>query len=306
MRPIMVTDYSRNGWANSAGAKSGARRYCELLEQGAILLLSSAILDLAEEDCRLLCNSTQSAAVKNISYQQKTGRLRGYIGPNREAAGLRPLFSGYADSTRKVVEELLSPYADRLQVDLTSFRPLEESGRRLKMRSRNDLIHIDAFPNRPARDRRILRFFTNVHPSKPRVWKVSGSFEDLADRMARAAGLDRYAKNADRLLPRFHSRTLAILSSLFPIRYRSPYDRFMLEFHDYLKMNAGFQASCASEVIQFPAGSTWIAFTDTVPHAVLSGQYALEQTFFVPIRSMILPHKSPLRLLEAMCHSRLL
>jgi 3-deoxy-D-manno-oct-2-ulosonic acid (Kdo) hydroxylase len=54
------------------------------------------------------------------------------------------------------------------------------------------------------------------------------------------------------------------------------------------------------------AGSTWTAFTDAVSHAVLSVQYALEQTSFVPINSMTLPHKSPLRALEATCHSRLL
>ena len=306
MRPITVTEYSRNGWVNSATGGTIAREYCEQLERGAILQLPPSVLGLSEEDRRFLCNIAQTASVKNVSYQPAIGRLRGYIGSKVEAAKLEQLLSVYATSMQKVAEELLSPYARGLQVDLTSFRPIEECGRRLETRLRNDLIHIDAFPNRPARNRRILRFFSNVHPSKPRVWKTSETFEELANRMARAAGLDGYAKAASRLLPRFHLRALAILASIgVPIRYRSPYDRFMLGFHDHLKMNAGFQANCPTEVIEFPAGSTWIAFTDAVSHAVLSGQYALEQTFFVPINSMTLPHKSPLRILEAMCHSRL-
>lgn len=308
MRPITVTDYSRDGWADSAAAEAGARRYCERLEQGAILQLPSPLLDLNDDDRNFLCGITQTAsvAVKNISYRPATGSLRGYAGSDTNTARLERSLSDYANSARKVVEELLSPYAGGLRVDLTSFRPIEECGRRLNMRSRNDLIHIDAFANRPARDRRILRFFTNVHPSRPRVWKTSETFEELADRMARAAGLDDCAKATQGFLPRFQLRALAVLSSIgVPIKYQSPYDRFMLGFHDYLKMNAVFQANCPTDLIEFPPGSTWIAFTDAVSHAVLSGQYALEQTFFVPVASMIAPRKSPLRVLEAMCHSRL-
>jgi hypothetical protein len=31
---------------------------------------------------------------------------------------------------------------------------------------------------------------------------------------------------------------------------------------------------------------------------VLSGQYALEQTFIIPVRALIQPEKSPIRVLE--------
>ena len=70
---------------------------------------------------------------------------------------------------------------------------LEEQGRTLPMLSRNDLIHVDAFPSRSARDRRILRFFTNLHISKPRVWLTSESFERLATQTALDAGLEQCA-----------------------------------------------------------------------------------------------------------------
>lgn len=80
----------------------------------------------------------------------------------------------------------------------------------------------------------------------------------------------------------------------------SAYDRFMLRFHDYLKENTGFQQNCRKVRIEFPPGSTWICFTDSVPHAVLSGQYALEQTFIIGLSGLVAPDKAPIRVLEKM------
>ena len=66
-----------------------------------------------------------------------------------------------------------------------------------------------------------------------------------------------------------------------PVVDRPPYDRFMLKIHHAMKEDAGFQQSCRKDRWEFPAGSTWIVFTDSASHACLSGQYALEQTFIV-------------------------
>ena len=44
--------------------------------------------------------------------------------------------------------------------------------------------------------------------------------------------------------------------------------------------------------------STWLAFTDQTPHAAVSGQCALEQTFYVPVDALAEPASSPLRILE--------
>ncbi len=72
----------------------------------------------------------------------------------------------------------------------------------------------------------------------------------------------------------------------------------MLRFHDYLKENTAFQENCPKIRIEFPPGSTWLCYTDSVPHSVLSGQYALEQTFIIPLEAMVTPHKAPIRVLE--------
>ena len=50
--------------------------------------------------------------------------------------------------------------------------------------------------------------------------------------------------------------------------------------------------------MEFPPGSTWVAFTDQVSHAAMAGQYQLEQTFLVPLAAMLDEQRSPLRILE--------
>jgi hypothetical protein len=42
-----------------------------------------------------------------------------------------------------------------------------------------------------------------------------------------------------------------------------------------------------------------MVYTDGVPHAVMSGQYALEQTFIVPPEALVSPQAAPIRVLES-------
>jgi 3-deoxy-D-manno-oct-2-ulosonic acid (Kdo) hydroxylase len=305
---IEITEFSRNGWADVASASERASWCCEKLEDAEILWFRGPWSEIGEDDRGFMCDIRQSTsqAAKNISYDSSTGRLEGYESSPSNTLKLQRLMGEFAGSISQLALKLLSPYREHLQTDLTSFRPIEEQGRMLPTRSRNDLIHVDAFPSRPAVGRRILRFFTNLHFSKSRVWATSESFERLANRMAHDAGLAQYAAGRSRILQRIRQ----VLIATSPLRRRpgvdsSRYDRFMLRFHDYLKMNAEFQASCPKQQFEFPPGSTWAAFTDAVPHAVVSGQCAVEQTFFLPVSAMLCPRKSPLRILEAIAGSSL-
>jgi hypothetical protein len=81
-------------------------------------------------------------------------------------------------------------------------------------------------------------------------------------------------------------------------RRRSAYDALMLQLHDRMKADLGYQATAAQADVAFPPGSTWLAFTDAVSHAAMSGQYQLEQTFLLPVEAMRQPEQSPLRILE--------
>jgi Protein of unknown function (DUF2843). len=67
-----------------------------------------------------------------------------------------------------------------------------------------------------------------------------------------------------------------------------------------LKENDDYQQNAPKTRIEFPPGATWMVFTDTVPHAVLSGQHAMEQTFIVPIEALVEPDEAPVRILERM------
>jgi hypothetical protein len=269
-------------------------RYRRVLEEGRILLFPRTPFALAEEDCALLLRQRPSGAGyhKNIAYRPTEDRVTGAAGGSEE--GLARVLREYSRSVVQLTSSILPSYAARWRVDFASFRSEEEAGRELPLRSRNDLVHVDAFPTRPTRGDRILRVFTNVNPEAPRVWASGGTFEELAARFATASGLLPRSRRAgvDGAL-----RRLARAAGL-PVALRSPYDRFMLSFHHYLKENRAFQEEGGKITLRFPAGSTWMVFTDMVSHAVLAGRYALEQTFIVSRESLALPEKAPIAILE--------
>ena len=72
----------------------------------------------------------------------------------------------------------------------------------------------------------------------------------------------------------------------------------MHRFHNFLKENDSYQDSARAEIVSFGPGTTWMVFTDMVTHAVLSGQYALEQTFLIERGAMVSPETAPVAILE--------
>ena len=96
---------------------------------------------------------------------------------------------------------------------------IEEAGRKVALRSRNDLIHVDSFPSRPSHGDRLLRIFTNIHPDRSRIWVTSDPFEQLAWQYAGKAGLPHppggLAKLRSKALRR--SRRSACRSSIGPL-----------------------------------------------------------------------------------------
>jgi hypothetical protein len=79
----------------------------------------------------------------------------------------------------------------------------------------------------------------------------------------------------------------------------------MVELHDRVKADLDYQRDAPQQRVEFPSGSTWIVFSDKVLHAVMSGQFMLEQTWKVPASSLRDPENSPLRVLERMVGSAL-
>jgi hypothetical protein len=270
------------------------------LEQGRILSFEGIPYDFPKADQEFLLSQRQSGSRlhKNISYRPARDVLRGTSGRSEEVARLHEVMRRYSVEVTHFLGKLLAPYAAHWTLDYASFRPEQEKGRDLPVHKRNDLLHVDAFPTRPMHGKRILRCFTNINPDQARIWNTTDGFPVLAEKFAANAGLARFAaQGSPRAWP-----VVRGIKKLFGFKAvdHSAYDRFMLRFHDYLKEQTEFQESCKKVRLEFAPGSTWICFTDSVPHAVLSGQYALEQTFIIPLPALVSPEHAPIRVLERM------
>jgi 3-deoxy-D-manno-oct-2-ulosonic acid (Kdo) hydroxylase len=285
-----------------------ARAWCAQLEAGDILYFPETPVPILQEDLAFLLGQqqTDSSLHKNIAYKPNIDKLSGMdtkAGDAGAEARLQSIMREYSKSVVAFLTGFLSPYHARWELDYASFRPQEEQGRDLPLRKRNDLLHTDAFPTRPTYGARILRFFNNIHPSRTRDWVVGDPFATIVKQFVPAeiapspdSGLSRVAKGVGRAVG---------LGAALPSVKRSPYDDFMMRFHNFLKENARFQTECAKYPWQFGAGSSWMVYTDTVPHAVLAGQYALEQTLLVKPEALVAPESSPLKVLEGIAGTTL-
>jgi len=302
MATVKVDDYRYpQGWTG----EDRSRHYCQQLEEGKVIVFESLPFDLPESDRQFLLSQKQSGfkGHKNVSYRPQQDAIRGAADDDpQEAKRLHELMRNYSQQVVQFLGRFLAPYAPHWTLDFATWRPLEEKGRDLPLHKRNDLLHVDAFPSRPTHGSRILRCFTNLNPERSRVWATTQGFETLAERFALDAGLSQVARRASSPVGTI-KRGVAPLLKAVGLRGadRSPYDEFMLRFHDYLKENTDYQEKWEKIRLEFPPYSTWMVFTDSVPHAALSGQYALEQTFIVPMKAMVEPQKSPLKVLEALC-----
>jgi len=231
---------------------------------------------------------------KNASFDPASGRLGGTTAKGRDAETLRRFIQRFSESAAALVNRVLPRYRDHLTRGRASFRPAEIAGRATTWRKDDTRLHVDSFPATPSGGRRILRVFSNVNPEgRARGWRIGGEFETVARRFA-----------PELRLPLPGTGHLLSLLRVTKTR-RSPYDALMLQLHDRMKADEEFQTRSPQTAIDFPAGSTWIAFTDQVSHAATAGQYQLEQTFLVPVQTMLDEQRSPLRILERLKARRL-
>ncbi|ADI38649.1 putative uncharacterized protein [Waddlia chondrophila 2032/99] len=269
-------------------------RSIQKLENGSILLYPHLKFGLEEQEKEFLTPEVLKPGTKNISYQIQTDSLSGLQLSGEAGERLRQMIKRYAETSRKLIQKVFPTYIDHIEMGRTSYRPVEAEGRQTSSRKDDTLLHVDAFPSSPVRGSRILRVFANINPSQiPRVWKVGEPFEDVIRQMA-----PRVKKPFTPIFPLM--KWVGITKSL-----RSPYDHYMLNIHDSMKKDQSYQNTCPQQVVQLPAGSTWMVYTDQVPHAVLSGQFVLEQTFYLPVEGMQNQQTSPLRQLESLLNQNL-
>jgi hypothetical protein len=233
-------------------------------------------------------------SAKNASYDPATDRLGGTSATGADAATLRAFIRRFSDASAALVEHLFPSYRGHVRRGRASFRPAEIAGRTTSWRKDDTRLHVDSFPATPSGGRRILRVFTNVNPEgRVRSWRIGDDFDAVA------------ARFADRLRPPLPGVGHALALLRVTKTPRSPYDALMLQLHDRMKEDDEFQRTSLQTAVDFPAGSTWMAFTDQVSHAAMAGQYQLEQTFLMPVAAMTEPVRSPLRILERLKGRRL-
>jgi hypothetical protein len=260
----------------------------DALESGQVLYFPQLPFTVGNSENALLTDALSNGKAKNIS-RDPDGRLQGESATPDVTTQLSQMIGRFAAQSRALVLGLFPGYAGEIEQARTSYRPVEIAGRQYSPRNDDKRLHVDAFPSRPQRGRRILRVFSNIHPmGGRRVWHVGEKFETVAR---------KYAPQARRPLPLepWLFETLGVTRGR-----RSDYDYLMLGLHDGAKLDPDYQRDAPQVEFAFPAGTSWMCFTDQAMHAALSGQFALEQTFHLPLSALAHPERSPLKVLERM------
>lgn len=267
--------------------ESRPSRFETQLETDGLIVLPGQPFTLAPEETELISPRFSDGRAKNISLGP-AGEVRG-AADNPQARGrLGALMGRYRGFARAAVLERAPAYGPFLETGRTSLRTREVAEGAPSLLKDDRRLHVDAFVSQPTGGRRILRVFTNVNPDgEPRLWRIgTEGFEAYARHWL--AGLRRPWPGEAWLL-----RTLGLTRAL-----RTDYDALMLGLHDAAKRDEAWQRTAPSRQVAFPAGASWVAFTDSVAHAALRGRHMLEQTFYLPLAAMTAPEAAPQTILE--------
>ena len=263
------------------------------LEAGKVLYFPHLPFQLLPQENLLLKPSIRDPKVRNISLDQQ-GHLKGAAADTATQLSLAIMIGRFRAQAQSLIHSLLPDYKPYLRLAPTSYRPTKVETRAQSWRADDRRLHVDAFPSRPNYGERILRVFCNINPTDaPRVWRVGEPFETVAAKfLPRAKPYSRWQAKV--------MKVLHITKSL-----RSEYDHLMLQLHDGMKSDMAYQESAEQVTMPFAAGSVWICFSDQASHAVMSGQYMLEQTLHLPPDKQYDPEASPLAILTRLTGRKL-
>ena len=255
------------------------------VEAGKVLYFPRLGFAVQPEEQALLREDTLAPKSRNVSLGAD-GVLKGAAGSAQDQQALAAMVGRFRQQALQLVDDLLPEYKGQLRVAPTSFRPKQVQTRAQSVRADDQRMHVDAFPSRPSYGERLLRVFTNLNPhGVPRVWRVGEDFETIARRFLPQA--KPYRLWQAKLLNAVHAT-----KSL-----RSEYDHLMLQLHDLMKFDEQYQKNGTQVTVPFPPGSVWVCFSDQATHAVMSGQFMMEQTLYLPPGKEVDPQASPLAIL---------
>ena len=166
-----LTRLSENCW-NAPFDFSTQHRLTHDLESGQVLFFPELRFELSAAEQDWVENKVAGITAKNVSFNPKAHKIKGLECDAATEQLLAGVCSRFHQQAVQLVEQLFPHYHGKLQVGMTSLRPVEIEGRISASPKKDDTkLHVDAFPSRPNQGRRILRVFTNINmQNKPRVW----------------------------------------------------------------------------------------------------------------------------------------
>ena len=280
--PTPIVELDRASWDAETAADP---QWTAAVESGKVLLFPRLAFELLPEERGLLREDMLLPKARNVSLRSD-GVLKGAGGSAQEQAQLAAMIERFRARALALVDHLFPAYRGALSAAPTSFRPRRVETRMQSVRADDRRMHVDAFPSRPNYGERILRVFANINPDgAPRIWRVGGDFESVARQfLPRAKPYSLWQAKA--------LQALHVTKSL-----RSEYDHLMLQLHDRMKYDEQWQQQGQQWRVPFPAGSCWVCYSDQAVHAVMEGQYMLEQTLYLPPGREADPEASPLGIL---------
>ena len=200
----------------------------------------------------------------------------------------------YSSEVIAFLSKFLSPYAGKWIIDFASFRPLEEDGRDAPASQAQRSASRGRFSQPPDARRPHSPCF---HQSESRPNRACGRLPGHSDlwrkQFAADAGLHAIAakdsvvsQNGSGLgreagRARNGPHALRCFHAALPRLPEREFSRFRR-----------VAPKCAWN---FRPCATWIVYTDGVAHAVMSGQYAMEQTFLIPADALVSPQDSAIQ-----------
>ncbi len=255
------------------------------LESGKVIYFPTYFFALKTEEQSLLSEKILDPKHKNISYDSRRQHLSGLASScSLQLPMMQQFMHRFAEFSKQLIDTMLPQYSAAMQWGRTSYRPAEIKGRKTSKRKDDTRLHVDSFSATPVNGLRIFRIFCNINPNgEPRVWHVGEPFSQVIATFAQHIPTHSKAR----------AKILKLVKATKTLR--SPYDHYMLHLHDSMKLDDNYQQKLTKHRIDFPPNSTWLVFTDHVSHAAISGQFLLEQTFYLPVTAMENPALSPLR-----------
>ena len=285
MLPNVISEFPRVLWGNDP--QSPENGFESTLEAGGVLYFPKLNFTLTQSETRFLDPAWSDGKSKNISYRGPDAPLQGASGSDADIQALKAMVARFSEQAESLVDTLFPSYRGHLRKGFTSYRPAHVETRVTSWRKDDTRLHVDSFPSNPTGGLRLLRVFSNINPNGlPRTWRVGEPFKDYAA---------RFAPKARTMWPgqAWTLNALGLTKSK-----RTPYDHLMGQLHDLGKFDLNYQKTSPQLTLDIPPGATWVVFSDQVLHAVMSGQFMLEQTFYLKPEHLKDPSSGPLRILE--------